>query len=530
MTGSSARVVCDRYELIEILGRGGMGVVWRARDRRLKREVAIKEVEIPPAIPDRDRAALQARALREARAAARLSRSSAVTVFDVQQEDGRAYLVMELVDAPSLAQLVADEGPLEAPRAAQIGLDVLDALEGAHGAGIVHRDVKPGNVMVPSEGTAKLADFGIASLKDDPKITQTGLLLGSPSYMAPEQAEGTGSGPETDLWALGATLFFVVEGHAPFDEGQAIPTLGAVINDEPRRMQRAGPLRSVIEALLSKSAGDRPSIDETRARLEAVTAPAPRTAPAVPERPLEAATPAPVTSSPRRPQRRLHRFLAVAALLLVALLSAAIGWLAGGDSPPTTGGASNESRPGDRTGQGNDPQSGPQAPQENGPAPAAGEAPGGWATYDEPTTGYSIAYPESWEIVENPIDDGSSTDFRDPETGGYLRVDWTSDPGPSAVGAWEALEPDFASRHAGYRRIGNIDPTTFQGYEAAVWEFGWTESDTRMHSVDLGFIVTVDDEPTHGFALNSVAPEVAWDGLQDEFIRFQETFSGPGSG
>ena len=201
-------------------------------------------------------------------------------MFDVHKEDGRAFIVMELVDAPTLEEMVRTQGPLTPEKTAEVALGILSALEAAHQQGIVHRDVKPANVMVLSDGRVKLADFGIASLKDDPKITATGLVLGSPSFMSPEQAEGHRSGAEADLWALGATMFFAVDGSPPFDKGQPIPTLTAVLHDDMPTPARAGHLEPVIRALLRKSPGDRPSPEELTKALEAVAA---GSAPAVSE-------------------------------------------------------------------------------------------------------------------------------------------------------------------------------------------------------------------------------------------------------
>jgi eukaryotic-like serine/threonine-protein kinase len=242
-----------------------MGVVWRAQDAVLGREVAVKEVVFPPTMADDERRPAQARVLREARAAARLNHPGAVTLYDVVQDHGGTFIVMELVSAPTLAELVRAEGPLPVERVAEIGAQVASALEAAHLAGIVHRDVKPGNVMVPDQGVAKLADFGIASLQGDPQLTSTGLVIGSPAYMAPEQAKGEESGPPADFWALGATMFYAVEGEPPFDRGTSIATLAAVVNDPPRPPRRAGALAPLITALLSKDPGSRPSGPELRA-------------------------------------------------------------------------------------------------------------------------------------------------------------------------------------------------------------------------------------------------------------------------
>jgi eukaryotic-like serine/threonine-protein kinase len=261
------RMVANRYALSVSLGRGGMGVVWRAQDAVLGREVAVKEVVFPPTMPLEERRPAQARVMREARAAARLNHPGAVTLYDVVQDRGGTFIVMELVEAPTLADLVRDQGPLPVERVAEIGAQVAGALEAAHAAGIVHRDVKPGNVMVGARGVAKLADFGIASVQGDPQLTATGLVIGSPAYMAPEQARGEESGPPADFWALGATMFYAVEGEPPFDRGTSIATLAAVVNDPPRSPRRAGPLTGLITALLAKDPADRPTGPKVRAWL-----------------------------------------------------------------------------------------------------------------------------------------------------------------------------------------------------------------------------------------------------------------------
>ena len=235
------RIIADRYVLKAPLGRGGMGVVWRAHDALLGREVAVKEVVLPPTLRQGERRSVEGRVLREARAAARLNHPGAVTLFDVVQDEGHTFIVMELVEAPTLADLVRSHGPLPPGRVAEIGMQLAGTLEAAHRAGIVHRDVKPANVMVPAEGPVKLADFGVAFLHGDPRLTATGVVLGSPAYMAPEQASGEPSGPPADLWALGATMFFAVEGQPPFDKGALIPTLAAVVNEGPQPPRRAGP-------------------------------------------------------------------------------------------------------------------------------------------------------------------------------------------------------------------------------------------------------------------------------------------------
>jgi eukaryotic-like serine/threonine-protein kinase len=253
------RRIAGRYELGEQLGEGGVGVVWRATDTLLGRQVAIKEVELPPAVRDQQRAALRARIIREARAAARLSHPGAVTLFDVVQDCGQDYIVMELIDAPTLDQLVAEQGPLDPRRAAVIGLRLLATLEAAHRVGIVHRDVKPSNVLVRDDGSTKLTDFGTASLTGDPEMTVTGVVVGSPAFMAPEQIKGLEIGPATDLWALGATLYFAVEGEPPFRSTKAqFEVLNAIVNEPPRPAERLGQLAPAIDRLLTKEPEGRP--------------------------------------------------------------------------------------------------------------------------------------------------------------------------------------------------------------------------------------------------------------------------------
>jgi eukaryotic-like serine/threonine-protein kinase len=245
-----------------------MGVVWRAHDVVLGREVAVKEVAFPASIPDAERHSARARVTREARAAARLNHPGVVTLYDVVTHQGGVFIVMELVEAPTLAELVRVEGPLSPERVAEIGSQLASALESAHRSGIVHRDVKPDNVLVPQAGAAKLADFGVASLAGDPRLTTTGVVIGSPAYMAPEQAQGEPIGPPADFWALGATLYFAVEGQPPFDKGSSMATLAAVVNEAPQPMRRAGPLAPLIAALLAKDPQARPSGPKVQAWLD----------------------------------------------------------------------------------------------------------------------------------------------------------------------------------------------------------------------------------------------------------------------
>jgi serine/threonine protein kinase len=246
------RLVAGRYRLGRPVGRGGMGTVWLAHDQVLDRWVAIKEVTYPGVVSSDERALLEERTLREARAAARLSSPRTTTVHDVVAEGGRPWIVMEYVESRTLAEVMAASGPLAPIDAARIGLDLLDALEAAHTVDVVHRDVKPGNVLLDQEGRAFLTDFGIATSAGDDTLTEHGVLVGSPSFMAPERARGEEAGPFTDLWSLGATLYAAVEGRGPFDRGEAMATLLAVTSEPPMPPERAGQLGPVLLALLEK--------------------------------------------------------------------------------------------------------------------------------------------------------------------------------------------------------------------------------------------------------------------------------------
>src|ERR1700761_8950122 len=207
------RILAGRYRLQAVIGRGGMGAVWRARDELLNRDVAIKEIVWPPQLDAAERETARRRAVREAQLAARLTHPNVVGIYDILEEDGRPCIVMELVPFRSLRDAVAEDGPMSPTEAAQVGLSVLAALRAVHGVGVVHRDVKPANILLGPGGRVVLADFGIAKAADSPALTISGVLLGSPSYLAPDRARGGRAGAAADMWALGASLFAAVEGH-----------------------------------------------------------------------------------------------------------------------------------------------------------------------------------------------------------------------------------------------------------------------------------------------------------------------------
>jgi eukaryotic-like serine/threonine-protein kinase len=257
--GDTGRLIAGRYRLEAPIGRGAMGVVWRARDQLLDRDVAIKEVQISAMLTPQERANAYQRTLREAKTAARLNHPGVVTVYDVAEDEGRPWIIMQLVSAQSLDQVLAASGPLSARRTAEMGRQLLAALSSAHAAGVLHRDVKPSNVLLGRDDHAVLTDFGIAMFAGDTRLTQTGMVMGSPGFTAPERIRGEDATPASDLWSLGATLYAAVEGHGPFERrGGAITTMSAIINEEAPAAPTAGALAPVIAALLRREPSDRP--------------------------------------------------------------------------------------------------------------------------------------------------------------------------------------------------------------------------------------------------------------------------------
>lgn len=271
----AGRLLAGRYRVTGRLGRGGMGVVWKAVDEVLGREVAVKELRTftDAAGPELDDLRLRMR--REARAAARIRHPGVIAVHDIAQVDGRPLIVMELVDGPSLDDVLRERGTLDAREASGIGAKVMDALAAAHRAGVLHRDVKPGNILLDRSGRVVLTDFGIATM-DDPgdgsatRLTRSGELVGSLDYLAPERAQGSDPGPASDIWALGATLYAAVEGASPFRRTSTFSTLTAIVTEPLPESRRAGPLGPVLRRLLDKRPEGRPEAEEARELLQAV--------------------------------------------------------------------------------------------------------------------------------------------------------------------------------------------------------------------------------------------------------------------
>jgi hypothetical protein len=573
-TNGPGRRVANRYELTDELGHGGMGVVWRATDTLLARQVALKEVDLPRGGDAEEREGLRARVTREARAAARLSHPGVVTVYDIAHDGDRDYIVMELVSAPTLEELVRTHGPLAPDRAARLGLGLLDTLEAAHRAGIVHRDLKPRNVMVRQDGATKLADFGIASVQGDPRLTATGLVVGSPAYMAPEQVEAEPASPATDLWALGATLWFAVEGRPPFGGGE-FQTLSAIVNGHPRQPQRLGPLTPVLARLLVKDPAGRATPAQLRPLLRQVagspggglwTAAAAGSPPGLPS---QFGGPGDGGSGSGAPGSGAAGSGAPgpgAAGPGAAGDATVVGEreVDSGDTPPVPSRV--------RRRQGDDAPPGQRGPAGRRgrrrlppvpPVPLAGEpvrfggrrrvrlpvvfavvavilagtivwqglsdddrqrrpsaatrpaVPAAWRTFQDPDGTYRLSFPPTW----TPTDRGPFIDFTEPGGDRFFRVQPTTD-GMAPLDAQRSLERSFIARHPndGYQRL-RLGPTSFRSLPAAEWEFTFLDEGRPTRGYDLTFVT---GGRRHAILFQS--PAGRWASSQDELQAFLAGF------
>ncbi|MFD7700578.1 protein kinase [Streptomyces caelestis] len=483
-------LVAGRYRLGESIGSGGMGRVWRAHDEVLHRSVAIKELTAALYVSDSEQAMLLARTRAEARAAARINHSAVVTVHDVLEHDGRPWIVMELVEGHSLADAVKERERVEPREAARIGLWVLRALRAAHTAGVLHRDVKPGNVLLGRDGRVLLTDFGIAQIDGDTAITRTGEVVGSVDYLAPERVRGHDPGPSSDLWALGATLYTAVEGRSPFRRTSPLTTMQAVVEEEAEEPRHAGPLAPVISALLHKDPADRP--DAARAEQMLAEAAEGRRPPAaqeyVPTRAVDAHVPLPYETRPeaapqvpRHPRggptavQQLHASPAVAprrrvrgrVTALVVVLAAIIGggtavMLQQGDRGGTTAGPSPTATTGSTPG-----------PTGTGRTESRGGLPEGWVRRSDPY-GFSIVLPgDDWE--REVFDEETRQVDYTPDGGNhFIRV--AIDDSPDFDDPYEHLgdlDQQIGERLVDYRRIG-LDRRVYRDRESARLEYGWT--------------------------------------------------------
>ncbi|MET9620964.1 MULTISPECIES: serine/threonine-protein kinase [unclassified Streptomyces] len=524
-------VLAGRYRLGETIGRGGMGKVWRAHDEVLHRIVAVKELTAGRFVAEADRLVLHARTQKEARAAARITHPGVVTVHDVLEHDDRPWIVMQYVDGPSLADAAKESGTIEPREAARIGLHVLGALRAAHAAGVLHRDVKPGNVLLARDGRVLLTDFGIAAIEGDSTITRTGELVGSIDYLAPERVRGGDPGPASDLWSLGATLYTAVEGTSPFRRSSPISTMQAVVTEEPPHPEKAGALAPVIVALLRKDPEQRPRADEAgRMLLDAMEGRSPASAQAyvptqrvqqeqltsataelpAPERPSATSATVPTPTAPPAPpasgKGRGRWRTAVLAAVLAGLVAGGAVFTAmhysGGDK-------------GTQGGKGTQPTT---TQNEQHVVPA------GWRRVEDPE-GFSLVVPEGWKRQT----DGDNIDYT-PDNGRHrLRI--SIDPTPDFENPYvHVLDLEKTlKRRSEYRRVWLNQNTYRDQVRSARWEFTWQEKQNfpgPRHAIDQLYFA---DDGTE-YAVFMASPESSWETTREQFDIVLRHWRAPGEG
>jgi hypothetical protein len=555
---TAGRLVDDRYRLLEALEEGGMGILWRAEDLISERYVMVKELRFPDPLDHMQRRALAARVRREARAMAAVSHPGLARIVDVVDDGDRPWVVTELIDAPTLAELVARQGPMEPERAALLGIRLLDVLEAANDQDMVHRFLQPSKVFVAPSGEIRLADFGIASLIGDPAVASSG-AVGAVSFMAPEQAATA----EADIWSLGAVLYFAVEGVPPFDGDSSAAVLAAVDAEPPRPTVNAGPLARALELALEKDPSERPAAEEMRALLEVAAGP-------LAPQPEPEDDPADDTIVWAEPDPAAPVDLGGAARTAP---------VADGGTPDPAGGA--RAGAGAEAGPEERPPPAPLPPRvalERMFSPDPGAPPmvftpedehreppppwpvahkrglwttalcgvvttvlvvimitNGreifssrtraartvaaitWARYTDPATGFRIDYPADWSITR----EGIYTDFRHPQFAAALRVVAQPSTAKSAEAAWLDLEKGFAVEQPSYSRV-RLEPKAFHNLDAAEWEFTYNKSGVELHNVDLGVVTG-----QQAFALNFETQDVNWSAVRPLFQRFESSFRAP---
>lgn len=499
-------MIGGRYALRSAMGSRGVGTVWRAYDQRRDHDVAIQEVVMPPGLTDTERHELCERSLREARIVANLRHPSVVPLCDVVMHGERPWVVMEFLEARSVHEIVRDDGPLPYAVVADIGLHVLGALESAHAAGILHRDVKPSNILVGRGSWAVLTGFAVARTSGDSAMTSAGLALCSSSFIPPERARGDEASPASDLWSLGAALFTAVEGQPPFDAGDPMPTLAAILGDDPVPTQRAGPLAPVLAGLLDKDPIRRWNLERARTGLRAVLAGADATLPtpeiqpsgtvprqrSVPQGPARAGSPTPRAAQRRAAGASAHRRRvaitfaggAVACVLVAALLVvtfARVGSIGAKAIPSASAGPQSPSSP--------SPAQSP-TPSSSGAAsssPPVVPLPATYQHYVHPF-GFSVDVPSDWRKEQRANGD---TIFREPKRGRIVALQRVDKAAENMRDYWEAANTAQKGQ-PGYEFLG-ITTSKMAGRTGADWEFErrqGTGTDTNTHrTVGRGIMI-----------------------------------------
>jgi eukaryotic-like serine/threonine-protein kinase len=479
--------VQGRYRLGRELGAGGMGRVWLAFDETLGREVAVKEILLPEELLESDREALRRHMLLEARAFARVNHPNVARVYDAVEIDGRAWIVMEYVPSRSLQQVLDADGPLPPDRSARVGLAVLAALTSAHAAGVRHRDVKPANVLLGDDGRVVLTDFGVAAVDGESIATSSGVVVGSPQYMAPERIRDGEAREAGDLWSLGATLYAAVEGRPPYQRASVMETVTAIAADEAEPPRQAGALLPVLEGLLRKDPEQRIDAAETERRLRAVIAP---------------------------PVRRRWPFAVAAATALLVAAGATTWVLTRPDdpvAPPPAVSAPSLPAPAPTSAAPSPSALSPSAPAAAPPvsrppsSAVALQPPDGWKRYTDPT-GFSLFVPEGWTRSK----EGTIVYFR--SKGRVLGIDQTRTPAPDPVADWKGKAEYRRGRgdFPGYRQVHIKEVDYFR--KAADWEFTFNRSSGRVHVNNRGFITAKNQ----AYGIWWETPDRSWNDTRDD--------------
>ncbi|MFI7338604.1 serine/threonine-protein kinase [Streptomyces sp. NPDC050085] len=487
--GGNVRVIGGRYRLEARIGRGGMGVVWRADDTLLGRQVAVKELGVDETLSHDEQRQQRERMLREARAVAQLRHPNIIVVHDVIRDEQHPYIVMELISGGSLADRIARDGPVDAVEAARIGLSLLDALRVAHAAGVLHRDLKPANVLLEAgTGRVVLTDFGIAQVEGATTLTETGGFVGSPEYTAPERMAGERAGAGADLWSLGALLCTALAGESPFRRDSLGGILHAVVYDEIRPPAAAEPIAPVILGLLEREPARRLRLDQAERLLRAYVATGATPQPAVPQAPYTPTRPD-VPTVPRK--GRSTRVLLVTAALVAGVAGAGIATAAllaqrDDNSPPGPASSASESS---RAPSASPSGSASPAPTvtvtRTAPTPSgtpSGTTPAGYRTVTD-AKGFSLRVPDGFTRSL----DGPRVFYMSPGNTFRLGIKVAADAGDGPGAAQRQAAEDGPKNNPGYRD-GSVVDTLHKGHTAALWEFTWngfSKDEGARRTVDL---------------------------------------------
>ncbi|MEU7238666.1 serine/threonine-protein kinase [Streptomyces sparsogenes] len=545
----AGRLIAGRYRLAEQIGRGGMGTVWRAQDELLDRQVALKQLHISPHLTDDEVTTLFERTRREARSAARIAHPNVVVVHDVVEDAGLPCIVMEYVPSTTLGDLLKSGRTVTPDEAARIGRGMIAALRAAHAAGVLHRDVKPGNVLLGEDGRVVLTDFGIAMATGTSTLTKTGEVVGSIDYIAPERIRGRTPGPASDLWALGATLYQALEGRPPFRKSTPIETGYAIAVDPLEPPLRAGPLTGLVEALLAKEPEDRPTAEQTERALRGpaglpetksmprpdpmaettrlAVAPVPPVDPAPTHSPTHAPTPTttpafpappgPPYSSPAAPGdggdggggRRGRTAVWSAAVAAVAVVGVAVGlYLAGAEFGNDDG-----ARPG---------PSG--STSSSAPTYKIPPVPAGYHRVQLEEFGVSLPVPDDWERQPDSSPDGTvdgtqEVRFLDPTQKVRLMVNVLDSAGPDHVEHFEEVEAQLQKSYPIYHRM-RMSETKYRDLPGAIWEFKFQGRERWYRAIDLGF----GEEGGKAYAIYLSAPADEWGDYLPVFRNVRDGF------